>query len=192
MRSGQLRCLVLLLPPILGSALHAQAKPITATIGGGILFADNGEQDLLSSRGATGFVRLNWRSSPLMLEAAIQHVPRNDDIVFIAACPPAPASCTSAFVGPTTAITFAPALQLTKRDPGTPKAAALFRVGPSVSWQVRRQDGSEPLAVGVRAGVSVRLGEETGGVIISADAFRLFNAGSSPGWYLPITFGVEF
>jgi hypothetical protein len=188
MRFGPLSRLVLLLVlPI--STLHAQAKPITATIGAGVLFADNGEQDLLSSRGATGFVRLNWRSSPLMLEASVQHVPRNDDIVFIAACPPAPASCTQAFIGPTTALTFAPALQFAERETRPSGVTVLVRVGPSLSWRVRRQDGSEPLAVGARAGMSVRLG--THGVLLSADIFRLFNAGSSPGWYLPITMGIE-
>ena len=187
---GQVGCLILLVPSLAIGALQAQAKPITATIGAGLLFADNGAQDLLSSRGATGFVRVNWRSAPLMLEAAIQHVPRNDDIVFIAACPPAPVSCTQAFIGPTTAITFAPALQFAERETRPSGVMVLVRVGPSLSWRVRRQDGSEPLAVGARAGMSVRLG--TDGVLLSADIFRLFNAGSSPGWYLPITLGIEF
>ena len=190
MRFGPLSRLVLLLPLLATSTLHAQAKPVTATIGAGLLFADNGEQDLLSSRGATGFIRLDWRKAPLMLEASVQHVPRNDDIVFIAACPPAPASCAPPFIGPTTAITFAPALQFAERETRPSGVTVLVRVGPSLSWRVSRQDGSEPLAVGARAGMSVRLG--TGGVLLSADLFRLFNAGSSPGWYLPITMGIEF
>ncbi len=190
MRFGPLSRLVLLLLVLPIGTLHAQAKPITATLGAGVLFADNGDHDLLSSRGATGFVRVNWSSSPLMLEAAIQYVPRNDDIVFIAACPPAPASCAPAFIGPTTAITFAPALQFAERETRPSGVTVLVRVGPSLSWHVRRQDGSEPLAVGARAGMSVRLG--TDGVLLSADIFRLFNAESLPGWYLPITLGIEF
>jgi hypothetical protein len=124
----------------------------------------------------------------LVLDASIQNVPRSTDIVS-GPCPPAPTACGSGFDGPTTALTLAPGIQATRR---VPSAAWLFRLGPSVSWLADRGAGSDPLAAGFRAGISVRNGRGQTGLLISADYFRLFRGGAPPQWFLPVTVGWQF
>jgi hypothetical protein len=169
-------------------SLQAQERPISLAAGGGLLFADKGSSTYLRSRGITVYLRLSWQSFPLLLDASIQNVPRNSDILF-GPCPPPPTACGGTFVGPTTALTVAPAIQTTKRVPG---AAWLFRFGPSVSWFSGREPGSEPLATGLRAGISVRNGHGQSGLLISADYFRLFRVGTPPKWFFPVTIGWQF
>jgi hypothetical protein len=167
-------------------ALQAQQRPVSLAGGGGLLLVDKGSSTLLGSRGITAFVRLSWRRFPLVLDAAVQNVPRTTGIAW-APCPPSPAACGSPFSGPTTALTLAPAIQATQR---VPVAAWLFRLGPSVSWLANREPGSPPLAAGLRAGVSVRNGQQSG-LLISADYFRLFRTGP-PAWFFPLTVGWQF
>jgi len=178
---------VLLLGAVsMGGALYAQDRPVSLAAGGGLLFADDGST-MLHSRGITGFVRLSWRRFPLILDASVQNVPRNRGIVF-GPCPPSAFPCGPApFTGPTNVLTLAPAIQATQR---VPVAAWLFRFGPSVSWLADRAEGSHPVAAGVRAGVSVRNGQQSG-LLISADYFRLFRA-EPPAWFFPITIGWQF
>ena len=182
-----------LVPLFCVSALQGQAAPLRVSVGGGLLFADHGKGGQLSSRGASGFLRLNRMGSPLLLETSIQSAPRSRYVIVFAPCPPPPEPCgDTPFLGPTTALTVAPAVQITERESSTSGVALLYRLGPSVSWQVRREAGADPFAVGARAGVSVRLGHQTGGLLLSADLFRLFHTGSSPRWFLPLTVGGEF
>jgi hypothetical protein len=185
MRFLHYACVLLLGAWSMGGALYAQNRPVSLAAGGGLLFADDGST-MLHSRGITGFVRLSWRRFPLILDASVQNVPGNRGIVF-GPCPPSPAACGSDFTGPTTALTLAPAIQATQR---VPVAAWLFRLGPSVSWLADRAEGSHPLAAGVRAGVSVRNGQQSG-LLISADYFRLFR-NEPPAWFFPITIGWQF
>lgn len=173
------------------SALCGQATPARVAIGGGLLLADHGRDGFLRSPGVAGFLRLNLTSFPLLLDASVEHAPQNRDIEAVT-CPLPPVPCANAFAGPTTALTFAPAVQGTKRESPTSGVAWLFRLGPSVSWRVHREAGSEPFAVGVRGGVSAKVGYHRAGVLLSADFFRLFRAGSSQEWFLPITVGWQF
>ena len=180
------RTFALLLASIpLAGALQAQQRPVSLAAGGGLLFADQGSSTL-RSRGVAAYLRLSWRRFPLILDASLQNVSRRADFVF-APCPSPPAACGSAFFGPTTALTLSPAIQATQR---VPVAAWLFRLGPSVSWLADRAEGSHPLAAGVRAGVSVRNGQQSG-LLISADYFRLFRT-EPPAWFFPITIGWQF
>jgi hypothetical protein len=172
----------------LPAGLQAQERPVSVAAGAGLVFADHGSDDLLRSRGFSAYLRLSSRTLPLLLDASIQNVPRNRDIVF-GPCPPAPAACGTTFIGPTTALTLAPAIQATQR---VPVAAWLFRLGPSVSWFPDREPGSDALAAGLRAGISVRNGRAQSGLLISADYFRVFRAGSAPEWFLPVTMGWQF
>src|SRR5512144_3446063 len=55
-----------------------------------------------------------------------------------------------------TALTLAPAAQLTWR---WPRAAWLFRFGPSFHWLLEREVGSDAMAGGLRAGISARRGQ---------------------------------
>jgi len=155
-------------------ALQAQDRPVSLAVGGGLLFADHGASTILRSKGITAYLRLSWRSIPLSLDASMQTVLRNNDILF-GPCPPSPGACGSTFVGPTTAVTLSPAIQATRRVSG---AAWLFRLGPSVSWLPDREPGSDPLAPGLRAGISVRNGHGQSGLLISVDYFRLFRGGA--------------
>ncbi len=172
----------------LAAGLQAQERPVHVAAGAGLLFAGHRSDDFLRTRGFSAYLRLSWRTLPLLLDASIQNVPRNRDIVFVA-CQPPPATCGSPFLGPTTAVTLAPAIQAMRR---VPVAAWLFRLGPSVSWFSGRRPGSDPLAAGLRAGISVRNGRMQSGLLISADYFRVFRAGSPPDWFLPVTIGWQF
>jgi len=172
----------------LPAGLQAQERPVGVAAGAGLVFADHGSDDLLRSRGFSAYLRFSWRTFPLLLDASIQTVPQTTGLVF-APCPSPPAGCGSAFYGPTTAVILAPAIQATQR---VPAAAWLFRFGPSVSWFPDRAPGFDPLAVGLRAGISVRNGRAQSGLLISADYFRLFRAGSPPEWFLPVTIGWQF
>jgi len=168
-------------------ALEAQSRPPSLAAGGGLLFADNGSSTILRDRGISAYFRLSWRHLPLVLDASIQRVPENTDIVS-GPCLPPPAACGSGFLGPTTLLTLAPAVQATLR---VPSAAWLFRLGPSASWLVDREPNSDPLAAGLRAGISVRNGRADSGLLISADYFRLFRR-TPPTWFLPLTIGWQF
>src|SRR2546426_2758661 len=148
----------------LPAGLQAQERAVGLAAGAGLVFADHGSGDLLRSRGFSAYLRLSWRTFPLLLDASIQNVPRNTDIIF-GPCPPAPAACGSTFIGPTTAFTLAPAIQATQR---VPVAAWLFRLGPRLSWLPDRDPGSDPLAAGRRAGISVRNARAQSGGLISA------------------------
>jgi len=171
-------------------ALQAQERPVSLAAGGGLLFVDKSSSTIVGSRGVTGFLRLSWRSVPLVLDASVQNVPRNRDIIFGPCPPPSVGPCgSSPFTGPITAVTLAPAIQATQR---VPVAAWLFRFGPSVSWISGREPGSQPLAAGLRAGISVRTGRAQSGLLISADYFRLFRTGTPPAWFLPVTIGWQF
>ena len=172
----------------LPSGLQTQERPVHLAAGAGLLFADQGTGDLLRSRGFSAFLRFSWRTFPLLLDASIQSVPQAASPVF-APCPSPPAACGSAFYGPTTALILAPAIQATQR---VPSATWLFRLGPSMSWFSGRRPGSDPLAAGLRAGISVRNGRMQSGLLISADYFRVFRAGSPPEWFLPVTIGWQF
>ncbi len=165
-------------------ALQAQQRPVSLAAGGGLLFMGNASSTVLRSRGITGYIRLGWRRFPLILDASVQNVSVNR--VVYGPCPPSPAACGSS-TGPMTALTLAPAIQATQR---VPVAAWLFRFGPSVTWLANRAPGSDPLAAGLRAGISVRNGQRSG-LLISADYFRLFRAGP-PAWFFPITIGWQF
>ncbi len=177
--------LVGVLPMI--SALQAQGRPPRLAAGGGLVFADNGSSTILRDRGVSAYFRLSLRQLPLVLDVSIQRVPENTDIVS-GPCPPPPAACGSGFLGPTTLLTLAPAVQATLR---VPSAAWLFRLGPSASWLVNREPNSDPLAAGLRAGISVRNGRADSGLLISADYFRLFRR-TPPTWFLPLTIGWQF
>jgi hypothetical protein len=171
-------------------ALRAQERPVSLAAGGGLLFVDKSSSTIVGSRGITAFFRLSWRRFPLILDASVQNVPRNRDIIFGPCPPPSAGACgSSPFIGPITAFTLAPAIQATQR---VPVAAWLFRLGPSVSWLSGREPGSHPLAAGIRAGISVRNGRAQSGLLISADYFRLFRAGTPPKWFLPVTIGWQF
>ena len=173
--------------PMVG-ALQAQHRPVSLAAGAGLLFADHGAATILRSKGVTAYLRLSLRSVPLLLDASILTVLRNNDVLF-GPCPPPPGACGSTFVGPTTALTLSPAIQATQRVPG---AAWLFRVGPSVSWLPDRAQGSDPLAPGLRAGISIRNGHGQSGLLISVDYFRLYRAGTPPTWFIPVTIGWQF
>lgn len=177
--------LLLAVLPMVGT-LHAQDRPVSLAAGGGLLFADHGSSTILRSRGISAYLRLSWRRVPLLLDASIQNVPESRAIPW-GPCPPPPAACGSGFDGPTTALTLAPAIQATQR---VAVAAWLFRLGPSVTWLVNRAPNSDPLAAGLRAGISVRNGQQSG-LLISADYFRLFRSGP-PAWFFPITVGWQF
>jgi len=177
--------LVGVLPMI--SALQAQGRPPRLAAGGGLVFADNGSSTILRDQGVSAYFRLSLRQLPLVLDVSIQRVPENTDIVS-GPCPPPPAACGSGFLGPTTLLTLAPAVQATLR---VPSAAWLFRLGPSASWLVDREPNSDPLAAGLRAGISVRNGRADSGLLISADYFRLFRR-TPPTWFLPLTIGWQF
>lgn len=187
MRAAPCHFLVLLAAIPLG-ALAAQHRAASVAIGGGVLFADDGNSGYLNSRGISAFFRFNWPTAPLVMEASVQSVPRNTDILF-APCMPPPATCPAVFLGPSTAVTLAPALQATTR---APTAAWLFRVGPSLSWLVDREPASDPLAIGWRAGTSVRTGHSKSGFLVSLDYYHLFRRGVAPDWFLPITVGWQF
>ena len=187
MRGAQCHLLVTL-AMIPASPLAAQHRAPSLAIGAGVLFADDGNSAYLDSRGISAFVRLGWSSVPLVLEASVESVPQNNDILF-APCLPPPAVCAAPFVGPSTALTFAPALQTTAR---APVASWLFRFGPSLSWLVDRQPASDPLAIGWRAGTSVRTGHTNSGFLLSLDYYHLFRKGMAPDWFLPITIGWQF
>lgn len=176
---------------LFANALRGQAAPLRVAIGVGLLTADNGRSGLLSSRGVTGFVRLTPAGSFLLFEASLQHLPRNRDIVVVP-CPSPPVSCDTDFTGPSTALAFAPGIQVSEHAGTRSGVALLYRIGPSVSWYVGRERGADPVALGARAGVSARWGRQAGALLLSADYFRLFHAGSSPRWFLPITVGAEF
>jgi len=173
------------IPP---SPLTAQHRAPSFAIGAGVLFADDGNSGYLDSRGISAFVRLGWSNVPLVLETSIESVPQNNEIVF-APCLPPPAVCSAPFLGPSTALTFAPALQTIARAPA---ASWLFRFGPSLSWLVDRQLASDPLAVGWRAGTGVRMGHTNAGFLVSLDYYHLFRKGVAPDWFLPITVGWQF
>jgi len=172
----------------LPAGLRAQERPVHVAAGAGLLFADQGSGDLLRSRGFSAYLRFSWGTFPLLLDASIQSVPQAPSPVF-APCPSPPAACRSAFYGPTTALILAPAIQLTQR---VPVATWLFRFGPSMSWFPDREPGSDPVAAGLRAGISVRNGRAQSGLLIAADYFRVFRAGTSPRWLLPVTIGWQF
>ena len=180
------RLLVGALPMV--SALQAQHRPVSLAAGAGLLFADHGASTILRSKGIAAYLRVDLPHVPLLLDASIVTVLRNNDIVF-GPCPPAPAACSSTFVGPTTALTVSPSIQATERVPG---AAWLFRFGPSVSWLPDRAPGSDPLAPGLRVGISVRHGHGVSGLLMSVDYFRLFRAGTPPTWFIPVTIGWQF
>jgi len=171
-------------------ALQGQERPLSLAVGGGLLFVDRSSSTIVGSRGVTAFFRISWRSVPLILDASVQNVPRNRDIIFGPCPPPSVGPCgPSPFIGPITAFTLAPAIQATQR---VLVAAWLFRFGPSVSWLTGREPGSQPLAAGLRAGISVRNGRAQSGLLISADYFRLFRTGTPPTWFLPVTIGWQF
>ena len=180
------RLLVGALPVV--RALQAQDRPVSLAVGAGLLFADHGASTILRSKGIAAYLHLNLRGVPLLLDASMLTVLRNNDIVF-GPCPPSPGACGSTFVGPTTAVTLSPAIQATRSVPG---AAWLFRFGPSVSWLPDREPGSDPLAPGLRAGISVRNGHRQSGLLISVDYFRLFRARTPPTWFIPVTIGWQF
>jgi len=172
-------------------ALRGQERSVSLAAGGGLLLVDKASSTIVGSRGVTAFFRLSWRRFPLILDASVQNVPRNRDIIF-GPCPPpsvGPPCGSSPFLGPITAFTLAPAIQATQR---VPVAAWLFRFGPSVSWLSGREPGSHPLTAGLRAGISVRNGSAQSGLLISADYFRLFRTGTPPTWFLPVTIGWQF
>jgi hypothetical protein len=183
---GSLALLLGVLP--MCGASEAQAPRVSLAAGGGLLFADRGSYDIGGSRGITAYLRLSGRRFPLLLDASIQTVLGKTRVAF-APCPPPPAACGSTLDGWTTALTLAPAIQATQR---VPVASWLFRFGPSLSWLVDREPGSDPLAMGLRAGVSVRNGQAQSGFLISADYFRLFRGGSPPEWFFPVTIGWQF
>jgi hypothetical protein len=172
---------------MLGGA-RAQERPIRVAAGAGLLFADNGSDYLRRSRGISAYLRFSWRTFPLQLDASIQSVPAITGIV-TAPCPSPPNQCGNGFTGATTALILAPAIQATRR---VPSAAWLFRLGPSVSWLADRDPGSDPLAAGLRTGISVLNGRGQSGLLISADYFRLFRGGTPPQWFLPVTVGWQF
>ncbi|MES2306517.1 MAG: hypothetical protein V4558_13495 [Gemmatimonadota bacterium] len=173
--------------------LLAQSKPARVAMGAGMLISDNGEDgSSLRTLGAAGFVRLGWKGSPLLLEGSVQFVPLTAAYETIP-CPPYPASCgPEAFSGPTTSVTFAPALQGTKRQSPGAGVAWQFRIGPTLSWRMDREPGSDAFALGARAGMSARLGHHDHGFLVSADVIRLFRTGLTPRWYAPITLGWQF
>jgi hypothetical protein len=173
---------------LVASPLAGQRRSPSVAIGGGILFADNGDGSYLNRRGISAFLRLGWPLAPLVVETSFESVPRNTDILF-APCMPPPAPCAAVFLGPNTALTFAPALQLAQHAPA---AAWLFRLGPSLSWLVDREPGSHPLAMGWRGGTSIRTGHKDSGFLLSVDYYHLFRHGTAPDWFLPITVGWEF
>ena len=180
--------LALLLAALAASPLAGQRRTPSVAIGGGILFADDGDGAFLNSRGIAAFLRLGLPVPPLVLETSFARVPRNTDIL-VAPCLAPPAPCPAGFLGPSTALTLAPALQPALH---APSAAWLFRLGPSVSWLIDRESGSQPLAIGARAGVSIRSGQKDSGFLVSVDYYRLFRHGTAPEWFLPITVGWEF
>jgi hypothetical protein len=157
-------------------------------MGGGLLVADHGALRALRSRGVTAFVRVVLPRFSAIVDASIDHVPRNTDIVS-GPCPPPPAACGAVFVGPTNILTASPALQTARR---VPPGEWLFHLGPSVHWLVDRKSGSGPLALGLRAGVGFRVGQLDSGLLLSAEYVHLFRGGTPPEWLLPITVGWEF
>jgi hypothetical protein len=178
----------LLLVALAASPLAGQRRSPSVAIGGGILFADDADGSYLNRRGFSAFLRLGLPAPPFVLETSFESVPRNTNILF-APCRPPPALCPAVFLGPSTALTLAPALQLAQRAPA---AAWLFRLGPSLSWLVDREPGSHPLAMGWRGGTSIRAGHRDSGFLLSVDYYHLFRHGTAPDWFLPITVGVEF
>ena len=178
--------LALLLSVSLGAGrLLAQQSRLAA--GAGLLVADKGPSGLLRSRGVTAFVRITPPRLPLILELSLQHVPQTRDILFSPCLPPG--TCGSTFLGPTTALTFAPALQASQR---VPNATWLLRLGPAFHWLLDRESTSGPIAAGARAGVSVRSGRGRSGLLVSADYFRAFRGSHFPRWFLPLTVGWQF
>ena len=182
------RSLALMLTALAATPLAGQRRAPSVAIGGGILFADNGDGSSLNSRGFSAFLRLGLPALPFVVETSFESVPRNTDIVF-APCLPPPAQCPATFLGPNTALTLAPALQLVQH---APSAAWQFRLGPSVSWLTDREPGSHPLALGWRGGTSIRAGHKDSGFLVSVDYYHLFRRGLAPDWFLPITVGWEF
>ena len=169
-------------------SLGAQHRSPSVAIGGGILFADDGNGNYLNSNGFSAFLRFGWRTPPLALETWFESVPLNTDIVS-GPCMPPPAPCPATFLGPSTALTLAPVLQPVLHGP---TASWLFRLGPSVSWLADREPGSHPLALGWRGGTSIRAGHKDSGFLVSVDYHRLFRQGTAPEWFLPVTIGWEF
>jgi len=178
------RILALLLTMTPWSLLQGQAPPTHHAAGAGLLVADRGPSGYLDRLGPTAFLRLAWPRRPLLLEVSMQHV-GHADIAIEPCLPP----CTSTPVASSTALTLAPAAQLTWR---WPRAAWLFRVGPSFHWLLELESGSDAMAAGLRAGISARRGQTEAGLLLSADYFRLFRSGSAPRWFVPVTLGWQF
>ena len=164
--------------------LRAQSSASGIAAGVGILAADG--RNALNGLGVAGYLRKSWTAHPLLLEVSIQYVPRNSDIVF-GPCPPP--ACVSSFLGPSSVLTFAPAIQATER---VPVAAWLFRIGPSLHWLPNRDPASDPLALGLHAGVGLRMGRTESGFLLSADYYRVFRGRIAPNWFLPLTLGWQF
>ena len=178
------RGLALLLTIAPPGLVQGQVPPLHFAAGAGLLVADRGSYNYLNRLGGTAFVRIALPRRPLLLEISMQHVSQNGNI----AIEPCVSPCTSGLV-PSTALTLAPAAQVTWR---WPRAAWLFRFGPSFHWLLERESGSNALAGGFRAGISARRGQTQSGLLLSADYFHLFRGGSAPRWFLPVTLGWEF
>ena len=178
------RILALLLTFAPWSFLQGQAPPTHPAAGAGLLVADRGPSTYLNRLGPTAFLRLAWPRRPLLLEISMQHVGHGD--IAVEPCLP---PCTSTPVASLTALTLAPAAQLTWR---WPRAAWLFRFGPSFHWLLEHEVGSDAMAAGLRAGISARRGQTESGLLLSADYFRLFRSGSAPRRFVPVTLGWQF
>ena len=159
-------------------------------LGGGAAFGGGNGFGYSRSAGATGFGRVLERVSARVAvggEVWVRHFDR-PDVVFPPCIAP---GCVGlgGEIGPTTALTLAPLVELQE---GNGSTVLLYHVGPSVDWLPERRPGSRAVMPGIRGGVALRLGPAGGGFLLSADAIRAFNADGEPGWTFPVTAGWEF
>ena len=182
-------CLLLLLN--LAPRLSAQRSPaVRVALGGGAAFGSVGDFGYSRGTGATGFVRVVksvTARAAVGAELWVRHFAR-PNVVFPPCIAP---GCVGlgGEIGPTTALTLAPLVELQE---GSGSTVLLYHLGPSVDWLPERRPGTRAVVPGVRGGVALRLGPAGGGFLLSADAIRAFNADGEPGWTFPVTAGWEF
>jgi len=181
---------VLVVGGVVGAAGQEPGRGLVFSAGGGVALVDH------SSQGEGAFIRVASRNLPVVLDLSIQSTPGRAPVVyaFHGGLPCTAPGCTPAagpYAGPVTALMLAPSLQATEQH-GT-DGAVLYRVGPALAWLPDRAPGDAAIEAGVRAGISVRLGFGTGGLLVSGDYVRLFRSGNTaPRWFLPITLGWQF
>lgn len=179
---------ILVVSVVLGApraTAQAPTRGLTYSVGGGVTLATQ------SSQGGGAYFRLGSGRWPVVLDLSYSRVPGAPPVVFAPApCPPG-AVCAASFTpynGTVSAWTLAPSLQLTEGR----HTALLYRLGPALSFLSDRAPGAPAFVGGFKAGISLRLGVGTGGLLLSGDYVRLLRSGSDQQWFLPITLGWQF